>query len=279
MKRSLLVALALVAAATPANIRAEEAFVSATVKAHADAAVGGGMRLQPGGGFSATGVTLHALVAFAYQRHPFDRREVAGGPAWSDSDRYDVSATAAVEPVLDADGAPRKTWSMLRTLLAARFRLQVREEPRPRPVYALTVASAGRLGPRLRRTDADCAAAMKAGPSAAGGPPPCSLKTPPGRLFANTVTMATLASLLSQHLDRVVVDETGLAGRFDIELEAAEIKAPPGYQPGPSDVGLPPAAGHPMLQAVQEQLGLKLEPRTAPLPVIVIEQAEKPTPD
>jgi uncharacterized protein (TIGR03435 family) len=142
------------------------------------------------------------------------------------------------------------------------------------------VANAGRLGPGLHTTDADCAAAMKAGPSGMrpGQPPPCSLKTPPGRLFANTITMATFASLLSPHLDRPVVDRTGLPGRYDVVLEAAEIKAPPGYEPGPSDAGLPPPAGTSIFVAVHQQLGLKLEPRTIPVPVIVVTHAQKPTP-
>jgi uncharacterized protein (TIGR03435 family) len=224
-------------------------------------------------------VTLRELVAYAYQRHAFDRREVVGGPAWADTDRFDVVATGAGEPMIDADGAPRRTWELARTLLAERFGLKAHEEPRQRAVYVLTLASAdGRLGPGLRRTEADCAAAMKAGPAAVrpGQPPPCSLKTPPGRLFANTITLATFASLLSPHLDRLVVDRTGLTGRFDVELEAAEIKAPPGYQPGPSDVGLPPPAGTPALRAVREQLGLKLDPQTVPVPVLVIDEAHKP---
>ena len=54
---------------------------------------------------------------------------------------------------------------------------------------------------------------------------------------------AAIASLLSRHLDRPVIDRTGVSGSFDIELEAAEIKAAPDYKPGPSDLALPPAAG------------------------------------
>jgi uncharacterized protein (TIGR03435 family) len=65
-------------------------------------------------------------------------------------------------------------------------------------------------------------------------------------------------------------------GSFDIELEAAEIKPAPDYKPGPSDLALPPAAGPTMSVALQEQLGLKLEPVVAALTVIVIEQAERP---
>jgi uncharacterized protein (TIGR03435 family) len=88
--------------------------------------------------------------------------------------------------------------------------------------------------------------------------------------------MPAIATLLSRHLDRPVIDRTGLSGSFDIELEVAEIKAAPGYKPGPSDLALPPAAGPTIFVALQEQLGLKLEPVMAPLAVIVIDQAERP---
>lgn len=88
--------------------------------------------------------------------------------------------------------------------------------------------------------------------------------------------MPAIASLLSRHLDRPVIDRTGLSGSFDIELEATEIRAAPDYKPGPSDLALPPAAGPTIFVALQEQLGLKLEPVIVPLAVIVIDQAERP---
>ena len=85
-------------------------------------------------------------------------------------------------------------------------------------------------------------------------------------------------SLLSHHLDRLVIDRTGLTGRFDLELEAFDIKAPPDYKPGPSDLELPPAKGPSIFEAVREQLGLSLRPETASVPVIVIDHAERPSP-
>jgi uncharacterized protein (TIGR03435 family) len=105
------------------------------------------------------------------------------------------------------------------------------------------------------------------------------LKTPPGRLFVNTAGMPTIASLISKHVDRPVVDRTGLTGRFDMELEASEIKSAPDYKPGPSDLALPPAAGPSIFIAVREQLGLKLEPQMAAVPVLVIDSVERPTPN
>ena len=241
----------------------------------------GATRFQPKGGLTATNVTLLELIKFAYQRHPFDQREVSGGPAWAASERFDLLARVSGEHVLDSDGVPRQTLALLKAFLSERFKLKVHEEDRDRPVYALTPAGTdGVLGPKARKSDIDCGAVMRGERPALlpGQGPPCGFKTPPGRLFANTFTMPAIASLLSRHLDRPVIDRTRLPGRFDIELEAAEIKAAPDYKPGPSDLALPPAAGPSIFVAVREQLGLKLEPVDAPLAVIVIDQAERPHP-
>ena len=239
----------------------------------------GATRFQPKGGLHATNVTLAELIRFAYQRHFFDEREVIGGPAWVTSERFDLLARVSGEHVFDSDGVPRKTLAMLKGLLAERFKLKVHEEDRARPVYALTtVRNDGVLGPKARKSDIDCGAVMRGErPGLVPGQgPPCSLKTPPGRLFANSFTIPSIASLLSRHLDRPVIDRTGLSGPFDIELEAAEIKAAPDYKPGPSDLALPSAAGPTIFIAVREQLGLKLEPLDAPEAAIVIDQASRP---
>ncbi len=259
---------------------AKAGFETASITRNTSGTTGrGATRFQPKGGLHATNVTLAELIKFAYQRHFFDEREVIGGPEWVTSERFDLLARVSGEHVFDSDGVPRKTLAMLKALLTERFKLKVHEQDRDRPVYALTTASNdGVLGPRARKSDLDCGAVMRGERPALlpGQGPPCSLKTPPGRLFANTFTIPTIASLLSRHLDRPVIDRTGLSGRFDIELEAAEIKAAPDYKPGPSDLALPPAAGPTIFVAVREQLGLKLEPLDAPQAVIVIDQAERP---
>jgi uncharacterized protein (TIGR03435 family) len=259
---------------------AKAAFEMASITPHTPGSgPSGGIRIQPKGGeLQATGVTLAELLRFAYQRHFLDQRELTGGPAWVTSDRYDLLVKVSGGHVFDADGVPRRTLSLLKALLIERFRLKVREEDRERPVYALTTARTdGLLGPKVRKSTIDCSAVIRGERPALlpGERPPCGFKTPPGRLFANTFPMPAIASLLSRHLDRPVIDRTGLSGAFDIELEAAEIKAAPDYTPGPSDLALPPAAGPTMVVALQEQLGLKLEPVTAELAVIVIDQAER----
>lgn len=254
-------------------------FATASVAPSPSGAGGRGIfRLETGGGFSATNATLRELIEYAYQRHPFDHREVVGGPAWIGVERFDVKARGPRDHSPQADGSVRETWAMLRSLLAERFKLKVREEKKAVPVYALTLAAADALGPKLRRTLIDCGAIMRGQgpPLRPGQAPPCSMKTPPGRLFANTIRMATLAALLSRHVDRIVVDETGLSGRFDVELESSDIKPAPDYRPGPSDLALPPPAGPPIFVAVREHLGLTLEPKNGAIPVLVIEHAERP---
>lgn len=240
----------------------------------------GGIRFQPKSDeLQATDVTLVELVKFAYQRHFFDEREVTGGPAWVTSDRFDLLVKVSGGHVFDADGVPRKTLALLKALLVERFKLKVREEYRERPVYALTTAGTdGTLGPKARKSNIDCGAVIRGERPALlpGQGPPCGFKAPPGRLFANTFPMPAIASLLSRHLDRPVIDRTGLSGSFDIELEAAEIKAAPDYKPGPSDLALPPRGRSDDLCRPPGQLGLKLEPVVAALAVIVIDQAERP---
>ena len=260
--------------ADPAN--AGFVVVSIT-RSNSATAARGSIRTLTGGVVRATNVTLVELIKFAYQRHAFDDRDVVGGPAWVTTERFDVLATVSGDHVFDADGLPRRTLVLLKALLGERFHLKLREEERIRQVYVLTMASeTGRLGPNARRSEIDCGAVMRGAkpPLSPGQGPPCGFKTPPGRLFANTFTMPAIASLLTRHVDRPVIDRTGLSGRFDIELEAKEITAPPGYTPGPSDLALPPAAGPTIFVAVREQLGLKLEPHDAPVTVLVIDSAD-----
>jgi uncharacterized protein (TIGR03435 family) len=280
------VAMATIAVTATAQQPADSvrpAFASASVKPTGSPVSGGqrGIRLQRRGVLSATAVTLRELIEYAYQRHPFDQREVTGGPAWIDSARFDILATAPNEHWIDPDGAPRKTWAKLRTLLTERFDLRVEEENRQRAVYVMRQARrGGQLGPRIQRTAADCGALMRGQGRASGTRqrPPCGTKTPPGRLVANTVTMPTLASMLSSHVDRPVIDGTGLVGRFDVQLEATEIQAAEDYIPGPSDLAISRPARVPIFVAVREQLGLKLEPQIAVVPVVVVRHATQLVP-
>ena len=96
------------------------------------------------------------------------------------------------------------------------------------------------------------------------------MKTTRGRLFANTISMAALASLLSRHVDRPVVDRTGFTGRFDIALEAKDIMAARTISPVPANLALPPASGPSILVAIREELGMTLEPELGTTSVVVV---------
>jgi uncharacterized protein (TIGR03435 family) len=237
---------------------------------------GGCCRLESGGRLTATNVTLRELIQSAYQRHAFDTREIEGGPPWIDAERFDVVAQAAGEHAIDADGLPRQTWLMLRTLLADRFKLRVRIDSRNRPIYALVMARSDRqLGPRLRKSETDCAA-VTAMYIKGQRPekPACASASYPGRFVATALTLPSVASLLSGSVDRAVTDRTGLTGTFDLELEAVEIRPPGPFGPSfrPSDTK------QSIFDGLPQQLGLKLEAMQGTVDVLVIESAEQPTP-
>jgi len=236
---------------------------------------GGCCRLESGGRLTATNVTLRELIQSAYQRHAFDVREIEGGPPWIDSERFDLVAQAAGEHVIDSDGLTRQTWLMLRTLLADRFKLRVHTESRNRPIYALMMAGSDRqLGPRLRRSESDCAA-VTAMYIKGQRPekPACASASYPGRLVVTALTLPTVASILSRSVDRLVVDRSGLTGTFDLELEAVEIRPPGPFGPSlrPSDTK------QSIFDGLPQQLGLKLEAMQGTVDVIVM-SAEQPTP-
>jgi uncharacterized protein (TIGR03435 family) len=166
---------------------------------------------QPGGRFIAIAVTLRRLVAGAY-----DDLQVVGGPAWIDSDRFDINARA------EGDRPPSEIVRMVRSLLTDRFKLVLHTDTREMPVYVLTTARRDRrLGPKLRESDAKCAQdARNFIPQLAPGPPPCGDFRLGARLLtARGMTMARLAQLLRGRVGRPVADRTELAAMYDLELE------------------------------------------------------------
>ena len=251
---------------------------------------------QPGR-FAATNVTLKMLIRNAYQLQEF---QITGGPSWIGSDHFDI--IAKIEAT-DADsqapppqpGAipgqdPTRLQLMLRTLLADRFKLQVHEETKDQPIYALVLArSDGRLGPSLKKSDVDCAALMAASrgrgmppPPAPGAPMPCGIRMGFGTMAVGGATLANLATSLSMMVGRVVTDKTGLSGAYDMNLTWTPDQMParpPGAPDGPprvNGVEIDPN-GPSIFTAVQEQLGLKLDAQRGPVNVLVIDRAEKPT--
>jgi uncharacterized protein (TIGR03435 family) len=175
---------------------------------------------------------------------------------------------------------------MLQTLLADRFGLRTHREMREMPIYALVMARKdGALGPQLVRSTIDCAKWMaekrpqlgagSASPVAPGGKRPvCTLLANRRFITAGTQTMQQLTGPLQSFTGRPVVDRTGLAGAFDFDLQWTSSPIPPAPGAAP-----PPDDGPSIFVALQEQLGLRLEPGRAPFDVVVIDAIHRPTPD
>jgi uncharacterized protein (TIGR03435 family) len=216
-------------------------------------------------------------------RFPFDQREVVGGPSWIGSEGFTVTATTERPLQARPDGLPSDLIAMLRTLVEDRFQVRVHNERREANIYRLVLARRDRkTGAGLHSVPDACAEAIKeltGGPPRPqrAGPPPCSFGGPPGTLIGTGVTMTMFGNVLSSYVGWTVVDRTGLAGSFDIELNfdpASAARGAPGAPPGP----IPTDDTRPSIfTALQEQLGLKLESARGPVDVLVIDRAERPT--
>jgi uncharacterized protein (TIGR03435 family) len=233
-----------------------------------------------------TGYTLQMLIQNAYDLQDF---QIAGGPKWLNSDRFDIVATSSSPDLskVEQPFGPTQQQLMLRSLLADRFKLAVHKETRELPVFALVLARAdGRPGPELRKASVDCAAVAAArtrGESTppqppSGDRPVCGSRVTPGAIIAGGITMSDLVrrlSLLSStgsSLGRMVIDRTGLSGAFDINLHFTPDRIP---DLGPGGPVIDPN-GPSIFTALQEQLGLKLDPQRGPVEVLVIDRAEIP---
>ena len=228
-----------------------------------------------GGRFTAVG-TLRMLIRTAYRLQDF---QIVAGADWMDDERYDIDARAA------RAASPDEMRLMLGELLRDRFGLTLRQERRDVPVYALRTAESGaNLGARLSRPLMDCAArARVAGDAAAnekGALIACGVRLAPGGLTARGVTMAMLADELSRWVDRIVTDETGLSGEFDVDLDwtPASLQPPPLLAPPAPPITIEPDWPS-LFTSVREQLGLSLEPARGWAEVFVIARAERPRPN
>ena len=251
------------------------AFEVASVKPNTSGEFGGSFGYRPGGQFVVVNNTLRNMIRNAYGVQNF---QIVGGPDWLDKDRFDVMAKAPT-----GDLAPAELRLMVQALLADRFGVVAHKETRELPIYAIVQArSDARPGPQLRRSEIDCAAIAAA--AARGGPPPaapnglsCGTRTSPGRLSGRGVTLADLARNLSNFAGRTTVDKSGLTGAFDLDLEWTPDQPPP--EGLPASVPKAPENGASLFAALQEQLGLKLDSQRGPVEVLVIDSAQRPTPD
>ena len=266
-------------AQSPASTATGPAFEVASVKPNNSGPTLSGIRVPPGR-FTVINMTLRSIVTIAYGLQDF---QLLGAPKWIDDERFDIDAKMP-------EGAPQaQKMLMVRMLLAERFKLAVRTEPRDGLVYALVMArNDGRFGSGLRRPLVDCETIREAArrstnpsgqpPTQPADRPACGIKTGPGTIKAGGVTLGILTNILSRQVDRTVVDRTGLTGTFDIELEfAPESLRPLSASTDPSG-NRPQTDDRPSIfSALQDQLGLKLDSQKAPADYIVVDHVERPT--
>jgi uncharacterized protein (TIGR03435 family) len=210
------------------------------------------------------------LLRTAYGVHD---DQIVGGPAWTNSDRFDIVAKAETHQSTNLFRDQARL--MLRSLLTDRFKVALRNETREIPIYALVVARGDRkLGPQLQPSEAaECVEVKTRSPipaTAADPPLPCGGGfARAGRLAARGSRLSDLVTSISNAADRIVRDRTELSGDFDWDLQWTPEPFP---QAEPSD-------SVSLFTAVQEQLGLKLESTRGPVDVLVIDSVERPTPD
>jgi len=252
-------------------------FEVSTVKRNVSGEATGGSVFQADR-YMARNVRVRDLIAEAYRVRAF---QVTGGPEWIASDRFDIIAKAAsaapLAPTIGPDGVrqpPDAPFLMLRELLKDRFKLVVHLEAREGPTYELMMARDDRRrGPQLRSPETDCAKLDPTGPPPPGGF--CGgIRTGIGRLTGRTAPIRQLASVLTGVVQRLVVDRTNLPGVFDFDLE---------FRPPPlnadADIAAAVDNATSLFTALQEQLGLKLQPQRGPIDYVVIDGVAPPSED
>jgi uncharacterized protein (TIGR03435 family) len=219
---------------------------------------------------------LHFLLHYALDVR---EHELIGSPDWARDEAFDMTAR------YPADATPTPDHRrMVEKALIERFGLRTNRERREMPVYRLVLARPDkRLGPRLTPSSVDCQqwlaekkpqlGAGSPSPVAPGGRrPACMLMAQRRFITAGTQPIPRLTRAMESMVGRFVIDDTGLAGNYDIDLAfAPTLEA--GGNPAVAD-GAPS-----IFTAIQEQLGLKLEADRRPMDVVVIDTITRPTPD
>jgi uncharacterized protein (TIGR03435 family) len=266
-------------------------------KPYTNFVLGPGDGYAPNGGlFSAINQALLIYVAFAYKitnnELPFLMSQM---PKWTTlTVRFDIQARGGSNPTKD------QMRLMMQSLLADRFKLAIHTETRQLPVFGLVPVKTGKTGPRLQQhpDDSSCSPASPPTPTPGSAPAPTAAVAggfpatcggfvnlhpcPSGRscLGARNVSLGLIANTFSgpgfANLDRPVLDQTGLTGKFDFTIEFT-----PQFN-GPVPLGAdsqPDPTGPTFLEALRDQLGLKLVPQTGGVDVLVIDHVEEPSPN
>ena len=225
-------------------------FEVASVKPAAPGAPGGGAYLlMPGGTFVGKNLPVKRLVMEAYGVTDF---QITGGPAWIDSDRYDIDAKA------EGLAKPDQLSLLIKALLADRFTLKIHSSTKELPIFLLV---AGKSGPKIRLSE---------------HPDPGKSRVISRARISGDFTIAELAKRLQPLLGRCVIDKTELRGEYGLNLEwtpdPGQGQPVPGVSTPPTD-----SNGPAIFTAIQEQLGLRLESRKGPVEILLIDRVERPS--
>ena len=241
-------------------------FEVVSIKRHVTLDANSGIQNLPDGTTIAINQPISSLISGAA---PVQVREVVGGPDWLKTERYDVTTKPP------AGSTPAQRREMVRRMFAERMKLVAHIEQRERDTFALLLARAdGRLGPNLKPSAPECMPRPAGAPPA---PPPAStdVRSRCGgsfgatSLFFGATTMDILVQSLGSLAGGLVNNRTGLQGFYSVELHFA----PNGLAPEDKRGDEPPQ----FLTALQEQLGLKLQPEKTMVPVLVIDSIERPS--
>jgi uncharacterized protein (TIGR03435 family) len=244
-------------------------------------------RFQPGGRLDVQGMPIKTIIQLAWNIGNDD--ELMAGPKWLDSERFDIIAKAPMSP--DAPPDIDALRLMLRALLVDRFKMATHMEDRPVTAYTLIAVK-----PKLNKADPNNRTSWKEGPAPAStSKDPRDANPALARLVTCTnMTMAQFADALPNiapgYIHTPVVDASGIEGAFDFTFNFSPIGifqnggtggrggAPPPPPPGAATASSDPSGAVSLFDALNKQLGLKLDMQKRPLPVLVIDHMEqKPT--
>jgi uncharacterized protein (TIGR03435 family) len=228
----------------------------ATIKPSTPEEQGRGFNLR-GRHLVVTNMTAEDLITLGYNIHP---KQVTGGPGWLTVEHYDMDILP------DHEGMPSfaQARGIVRKLLADRFALRSHEETKELAAYVLAVA---KTGPKLTKSASD-----PDSPPGLGGPP--------GMYTVRNGSMAEFAQVMQGTLDRPVLDGTGLKGRYDFTLRWTPDESQYGGRVSTQNSTDNGANADPLpslFTAIQEQIGLRLDAKKAPVKVLVIDSIDKPT--
>jgi len=202
------------------------------------------VRTPPGEKFTATNVTIKTLLLQAFDIKDF---QLSGAPGWIDTERYDIAAEFDPSVARIRALSPEELRPLVQSLLLSHFQLKIHRTTKQMPVFSVQAAKGG---PKLHRNT---------------GTPGHETDWGSDHINAHDVTVAEFCRVLETQLDRVVVDDTGIAGTFDFKLTWT-----------PEARRLADSAGPSIFTALREQYGLELKSKKGPVEMIIVDRMERP---